>query len=324
KLEVTGGNINVPNGGIYFDSGSDSGTSGIAASDTAGIYGEHDAGTETSRLVLSIQDNFNDSIVLRTYGCCGGAGSRDMVVVDNTKVSLAAPGGNVGIGTTAPFVTLHAISSASTGPLVLESYNTYDVFSVLPWAGVSYLGSGVYYKDGAWVHNSFNTYNALFGIQPNTGAVWYDSNNSSASWNVASGVTLWNTTGTWVGSSSRALKENFLNLNLDDILEKISQLGVTRWNFKSQDKTITHIGPVAEDFYKLFKTGQSEKQLPTIDEAGVALAGVKGLLVQAKAQLQQIDGLQQEIKELKKDNKELKSEMGELITRLSRLEAKIK
>jgi len=183
----------------------------------------------------------------------------------------------LGIGTTSPFVKLHAISSARTGPLVLESYNTYDVFSVLPWAGGTYLSSGIYYKDGAWVHDSYDTNNALFGISGGTGGRWYDSNNSSGSWNVASNVQLWTPAGVLVGASSRKLKENFTPLNIDDILQKIDQLDISRWNYKSEGSAITHIGPVSEDFRELFKIGDSSETIALIDEGGVALVGIKAL-----------------------------------------------
>ncbi|MFP5386767.1 MAG: tail fiber domain-containing protein, partial [Bacteriovoracia bacterium] len=79
RLDVRGGDINVPFNRIGFNAGTNTGTAGIAATDLAYIYGEHDLDTETSRLVLDITDNTNDSIVLRTH--YNGSTPQDTVIV---------------------------------------------------------------------------------------------------------------------------------------------------------------------------------------------------------------------------------------------------
>jgi hypothetical protein len=165
--------------------------------------------------------------------------------------------------------------------------------SILPYSGVIYLSAGTYYEGSVWQYYR-SAGASLFAMTETAGVNWYSGTGDSYS-NVASNVPLWNATGTWVGPSSRTLKENFTQLNPDDILQKIDQLDLTRWNFKSEGKSITHIGPVAEDFYRIFKTGDSEKNLATIDSVGVALAGVKGLSVQVKNQQKQIQQLQEKI-----------------------------
>ncbi len=85
------------------------------------------------------------------------------------------------------------------------------------------------------------------------------------------------TGGTWSNASSRDLKENFTTLDPQDILSKISALPITRWNYKIEDDSVTHIGPVAQDFYNIFNTGGSDTSISTIDPAGVALLGIQGL-----------------------------------------------
>ena len=49
------------------------------------------------------------------------------------------------------------------------------------------------------------------------------------------------------------------------------------WNYTTQDSTIRHIGPVAQDFYAAFGTGDSERYITTVDADGVALAAIQGL-----------------------------------------------
>ena len=77
--------------------------------------------------------------------------------------------------------------------------------------------------------------------------------------------------------SSRSVKENFIQLDKQDILNKIARLDMTEWNYISQDDGITHIGPIAEDFYANFGLGGTDKSISTIDPAGIALVGIQQL-----------------------------------------------
>jgi len=40
---------------------------------------------------------------------------------------------------------------------------------------------------------------------------------------------------------------------------------------------VRHIGPMAQDFYRLFGLGDNEKNLPIIDVGGIALAAIQEL-----------------------------------------------
>jgi hypothetical protein len=83
--------------------------------------------------------------------------------------------------------------------------------------------------------------------------------------------------GTWTNASSIALKENFTDLDKEALLEKIGQLELQSWNYKSEDASIKHIGPLAEQFYELFGLGGSTNSISTIDPAGLALVGIQAL-----------------------------------------------
>jgi len=90
--------------------------------------------------------------------------------------------------------------------------------------------------------------------------------------------------GVWVNTSSRTFKENFLSLDHQQLLSKISALPVKSYNYKNSNER--HVGPMAEDFVAAFdvgtirdRDGQRENQyLAAGDVAGVALAGVQALL----------------------------------------------
>jgi hypothetical protein len=166
-------------------------------------------------------------------------------------------------------------------------------------------GAGAYYNGTAWVHyNTFNTSSAVMAFYVGGGGVfWYDSNNSSATWNVASGVQLWTDTGVLVGASSRDVKENFEKLDKDALLAHIDELEISRWNYKT-DKKHTHIGPISEEFVERFKTGDDDKHIAMIDESGVALAAIQALSA--------------EIKALKKDNEALRAQVDAMSKRLGK------
>ena len=78
-------------------------------------------------------------------------------------------------------------------------------------------------------------------------------------------------------TSDRSAKANFSSINPRDVLEALSQIQVETWNYESQDPTIRHMGPMAQDFYAAFGLGKDDKHISTVDADGVALAAIQGL-----------------------------------------------
>ncbi|MFN0031083.1 MAG: tail fiber domain-containing protein [Flavobacteriales bacterium] len=108
------------------------------------------------------------------------------------------------------------------------------------------------------------------------------------------------TGGDWANPSSRDLKEMFIELNSQDILEKISSLEMKQWKYK-QNKA-WHIGPIAEDFYEAFGLGLDNKSISTIDPAGVALVGVQALYAR-------VEELKKETEEMTAVNEAMREKM---------------
>jgi hypothetical protein len=115
--------------------------------------------------------------------------------------------------------------------------------------------------------------------------------------------------GTWTNGSSRTFKENFQPLHSLDLLSKISSLPVNAWQYKGSDER--HIGPVSEDFVQAFDVGtvrnglRDNKYLSPGDVAGVALAGVKELILRNQKLTQQNQELREILEELKQRITEL-------------------
>ncbi|MFA5099157.1 MAG: tail fiber domain-containing protein [Candidatus Paceibacterota bacterium] len=110
-----------------------------------------------------------------------------------------------------------------------------------------------------------------------------------------------NSAGTLTAVSDRNKKENFVEIDNNKILAKIDSMPMYQWNFKSEDPSIKHIAPVAQDFYAAFGlNGTSDKMISSIDPAGVALVGVKALS-------SKLSILEKNLEKFSTENKELKT-----------------
>jgi hypothetical protein len=94
---------------------------------------------------------------------------------------------------------------------------------------------------------------------------------------VAPGGNSWNST------SDRATKEKFEPVNGLEVLERLVTMPIAEYKLKSQDDSIRHVGPVAQDF-AVFGYGESDKAINMEDADGVAFAAIQGLykIVQEK------------------------------------------
>jgi len=62
------------------------------------------------------------------------------------------------------------------------------------------------------------------------------------------------------------------------VLNKLSSIPLTRWNYKWESETNTpHLGPMAQDFKAAFYPGRDDKSISTLEFDGVALAAIQGL-----------------------------------------------
>lgn len=99
----------------------------------------------------------------------------------------------------------------------------------------------------------------------------------------------------WSSVSDRNAKENFSEVNGQEILDNLSQVPVTTWNYKTQDASIRHIGPMAQDFYAAFEVGEDNKHLTTVDVDGVALAAIQALYAENQEKDARIAELEEQV-----------------------------
>jgi len=114
--------------------------------------------------------------------------------------------------------------------------------------------------------------------------------------NFESGVTL---SGTFNSSSDRNVKQNFRPIAGPEILNKVAQLPLSQWSYKS-DPVTRHIGPMAQDFKAAFNVGPDDKHIALMDESGVALAAIQGLNEKLKEKDAEITELKARLEKLER------------------------
>jgi hypothetical protein len=102
------------------------------------------------------------------------------------------------------------------------------------------------------------------------------------------GVSLAPGSGSWSTLSDRRCKANFESVDPETILEKVAELPLQTWNYVSQDQTIRHLGPTAQDFRAAFALGESDRTIAGVDADGVALAAVQGLYRMIRGQAEEL------------------------------------
>lgn len=100
--------------------------------------------------------------------------------------------------------------------------------------------------------------------------------------------------------SDRNLKENVSSVDNHAILDKVAQLPIREWNYKQQDASIRHIGPMAQDFAATFGVGEDDRRINPVDANGVTLASIQALYALTQKQAEQIAALQKQIETLQK------------------------
>lgn len=139
------------------------------------------------------------------------------------------------------------------------------------------------WSDGTSFTTSFaaNT----FVVKSTGGVIFYSNAGQTTGVNLVSGSNA------WAGVSDRNKKENIIQLNYDEILEKVNLLPIYEYNFKETDPNLKCRGPMAQDWHELFPSGKDPLKIDTMDLDGISFAAIKGLL-------QKVEKLEEKIREL--------------------------
>jgi trimeric autotransporter adhesin len=98
------------------------------------------------------------------------------------------------------------------------------------------------------------------------------------------GVQLAPNSGSWGSLSDRASKRAIEPISGRRVLRKLASVPVSTWSYRAQDRSIRHIGPMAQNFYRAFGVGEDRRHIDSVDADGVALAAIKGLARELRAE----------------------------------------
>jgi hypothetical protein len=192
--------------------------------------------------------------------------------------------GGVGIGATAPGGALHIVSPAREPPTGLPPAQNGLVLGLQSTTGYKWIQS----YGGPLILNARGNFVGIAKTNPSSAL---DVNGTVT-------ATAFNP------PSDRNLKENFSEVNPREVLDKVAELPIARWNFKS-DPGAPHLGPMAQDFHAAFGLGTDDKHIATVDADGVALAAIQALNQKVEEQRQELRRKQADITELRRDLAEL-------------------
>jgi hypothetical protein len=94
---------------------------------------------------------------------------------------------------------------------------------------------------------------------------------------LSSGVVLLGGSGSWASLSDRNAKENIRPEDPEAVLQAVADLPVSSWNYKAQEASIRHVGPMAQDFHAAFGLGDGETTINTVDIDGINMLAIQAL-----------------------------------------------
>jgi trimeric autotransporter adhesin len=134
-----------------------------------------------------------------------------------------------------------------------------------------------------------------------SGNIWFGTTSSpdltTGFINTSTGAYL-STGGTWTNASDRDAKENFTPVDGQEVLARLADVPIATWNYKAEDASVPHMGPVGQDFYAAFGLGDSDTAISTVDADGVALAAIQGLYQLSQEQDARIQALEARVSAL--------------------------
>ncbi len=235
------------------------------------------------------------------YGTIGGGGG-NRVGNGNSKFNDATyatiSGGNANSASGFYATVVGGRSNVASAPFASVLGGTLNTasgqFSVAAGrlAKATQTGSFVWADSNALDFTS--TANNQFNVRA-TGGTRFVSAINTTNGAPTAGVQLPAGSGAWASLSDRDAKANITAVDSVAILDKVASLPLSLWNYKTQDASIRHVGPMAQDFAAAFGVGEDDRHISTVDADGVALAAIQGLYAQGKAKDAQIAALQERL-----------------------------
>jgi hypothetical protein len=94
--------------------------------------------------------------------------------------------------------------------------------------------------------------------------------------------------------SDRNLKRDIEPVDPRAVLAAVAEMPVSTWSYKSDDPSVRHMGPMAQDLYAAFGLGGTDKAYSPVDAHGLAFAAIQGLYERLEEQDARIEKLERE------------------------------
>ncbi len=102
----------------------------------------------------------------------------------------------------------------------------------------------------------------------------------------------------WTFPSDRNLKENIEPADTRAVLEKVTALPISEWNYTGYQQR--HIGPMAQDFHAAFPLNDNSKAIDSGDLPGIALAAIQELAKQNAELRAELEAVKLQLKNMAK------------------------
>jgi hypothetical protein len=126
------------------------------------------------------------------------------------------------------------------------------------------------------------------------GGTWFFSNAA-----MTTGAYLAAGSNSWASACDSTTKEDFREVDRQELLERVAALRVRNYKMRDQDDGTRHIGPVAQEFAAAFGVGENNTSINMADADGVLLAAVQALYEQSRVQQAEIAALKAELARMK-------------------------
>ena len=192
-----------------------------------------------------------------------------------------------------------------SGAGVAPGSQLYLVFTVVPavGAGVPYdvfvvrdgtaTLNGTYYTDDTsrWAIEIADA----FGGSADPGDEECVEARVAGGWENPWGVACWNAP----ALSDVNLKEHITEVDREAVLDQLANTPICYWNYTSENQSLRHIGPMAQDFAAQFAVGDCDTKINLIDGQGVTMASIQALYEMVKEKDSRIGALERELEEIK-------------------------
>lgn len=287
----SGGSVSTVGGGMYNDASGAASTIGggghnsipVWAAFYATIGGGHGNTVDAQYGAIAgggrsdPDDDTTGNRVTDDYGTVGGGGDNQAGDGDanTTDATYAAVGGGLSNEAIGPYATV-------PGGRDNVAEGRYS-FAAGQRARAIYEGSFVWNDSTAADLNSETDDQWI--TRASGGYYLYTSSGNTGVYVAAGG-------GAWSSLSDRNMKESLEAVDARAVLEAVAAMPVSTWSYTTEDPSIRHMGPMAQDFHAAFGLGDSDRHINSLDADGVALAAIQGLHAENQELKARLDALE--------------------------------